>query len=206
MKEFRLVHRFNADNIGGMKEIMVKAHALAKLTREDGETYAHAFKCALKTVWRKIKRSDSKKERVYLWSTGNEKHPFELFSTSMPYLKAVDWFVALSECERRGRIAIKTIEADTFTNASYSEDDLFEMFNDYIYGFLPCLHQLEIYDCRIGYDGNELLKSELKRYISNTFFWKGTDLKEWFIRFIDNYCFGLKVRIRNELREYGKEV
>lgn len=196
--------RFNATNVTGMKEIMVKAHALAKLTRIPTETYANAFRRCLKLVWRKIKRADTMNHHVYLYATGNKEHPYDFVHTAVPYLYAVDYFNWLLECENRKSSALDDIQNDTFyADNTSTKEELTNIVIDYIDSFLPQLKILARYDNELGYAGYHNRDSEIKRFVSDNFYRMKHDFKTLLETFIENYVFGVKCRIHVYLKSYG---
>lgn len=197
--------KFNATNVSGMKEIMVKAHALARLTRVHGESYAHAFKCALKLVWRKIRRADTNKQRLYIYRTGNSVYRYDFVSTTMSYIKAVDYMAMLEQCEVRKQAIERDIENDNFTGEYNGKQEMTIMLIDYLESYYPQLIALQRFDNNTGYDGFRIFRTEIQRYVSEWYIPLTRDMKTYLKKFVDNYVFGVKCRLNVFIKTYGLE-
>lgn len=195
--------RFNATNLTGMKEIMVKAHALAKLTRMTSETYANAFRRCLKLVWRKIKRADTMGNHVFLYSTGNKEHPYDFVHTKLTYLHARKYFDMLKETECVKESVLNELQEDDFCyDTDCTKQDLIEVSKDYIVNYYPQLIRLVRYDTTLGYDGYQIQMKELERLLENNFYSARHDLKPWLKKFVSDYVFGVKCRIHVFMKSY----
>lgn len=203
VSEINEVIKFNNTKIGGMKEIMVKAHALARMIRLPNETYAHAFRNALKSVWRKIRRADAMNKRVYIYYVNGA---YAFIETRMNISAATDYFCMIDALDRRCESAIHDIENDDMCYGDIrSKEKLRLLLLEYINVWLPQLIAVENYNENAGYP-ECTIENELENFI-NVGHYKATcsTVKDVLIKFIYEFGFSTKCRIKNYISSYGLE-
>lgn len=193
--------KFNNTKVGGMKEIMIKAHALARLTRESKENYAKAFRKALKCVWRLIKRADRMQKHVYIYLV-NGKYAF--IETRMGISTASDYLGMIDIVDRRCESAVKDIEnADVLCSNYRQKEKVRLVLLEYINAWLPQLEVVENYNTNVGCE-DRTIENELRQFINNGHYKTVcTTLKEVLIQFIYDYGFSTNCRIKNYIKDYG---
>lgn len=192
--------KFNNTKIGGMKEIMVKAHALARLIRLPNEPYAHAFRNALKSVWRKIRRADAMNKRVYIYYINGA---YAFAETRMNISAASDYFCMLDALDRRCESAVHDVEKDDmFYGEIRSKEKLRVLLLEYIKAWLPQLIAVENYNKNAGYP-ECTIENELELFIRLEHY-KATcsTVKDVLIQFIYEFGFSTKCRIKNFVSSY----
>lgn len=193
--------KFNNTKVGGMKEIMIKAHALARLTRESKETYAKAFRRALKSVWRLIRRADSMQKRLYIYMI-NGRYAFA--ETRMNISVASDYFCMLDSEDKRIDSVIHDVENDDFCYGKITDKEKLRLvLLEYINAWLPQLIAVENYNKNVG-KPECTIDNELKSFISKEYYKTVCSTpKEVLIQFIYEYGFSTKCRIKNYVSSYG---
>lgn len=194
--------KFNNTKIGGMKEIMVKAHALARLIRLPNEPYSHAFRNALKSVWRKIRRADAMNKRVYIYFVNGA---YAFAETRMNISVASDYFCMIDSVDKRCESAVIDVENDEMLCCAITRQkeklrlELLEIINAY----LPQLIALENYNKNV-LNSDYTIDDELRVFINNAHY-KVTcsTVKDVLIQFIYEFGFSTKCRIKNYVSSYG---
>lgn len=193
--------KFNNSKIGGMKEIMVKAHALARLMRSGYDSYKNSFQDALKFVWRLIKRADRKQKHVYIY-TVNGLNAFA--ETRMNITVASDYFCMIDSVDRRCTTAVSDVLNDSigYEKIMGKEKTRIVLY-EYITAWLPQLRAVENYNKNVGM-AECTIDNELRTFINNGRY-KGTcsTVKEVLIQFIYEYGFATRCRIKNYVSSYG---
>ena len=202
VSEINDVIKFNNTNIGGMKEIMIKAHALARLIRLPNEPYAHAFRNALKTVWRKIRRADCMQKRVYIYGVNGA---YAFAETRMDISVASDYFCMIDSVDKRCESAVIDVENDDslLCENMRRKEKLRLVLLETINAWLPQLIMLEIYNRRI-FNDEFTIDDELRAFI-NAGHYKAvcSNARDVLIQFIYEYGFSTKCRIKNYINAYG---
>lgn len=201
VSEINEIIKFNNTKIGGMKEIMVKAHALARLTREPKETYAKAFRRALKSVWRLIRRSDRMQKRVYIYMINGR---YALAETRMNISVASDYFCMIESVDKRWDSAVRDVENDDFCyGIMRPKEELRLLLKDYIESYLPQLMAVENYNKNVG-SSEYTIEDDLRAFINNGRYKAFcTTMKDVLLRFINEYCHSTICRIKNYVSSYG---
>lgn len=202
VSEINEIIKFNNTKIGGMKEIMVKAHALARLTREPKETYAKAFRRALKSVWRLIRRADRMQKRVYIYMINGR---YALAETRMNISVASDYFCMIDSVDKRCESAVIDVENDEKLNhaiARQKEKLRLELL-EVIKAWLPQLIAIENYNKNVG-SSEYTIEDDLRAFINNGRYKAFcTTMKDVLLRFINEYCHSTICRIKNYVSSYG---
>lgn len=186
--------KFNNTKIGGMKEIMVKAHALARLIRLPNEPYAHAFRNALKSVWRKIRRADAMNKRVYIFFVNGA---YAFAETRMNISELSDYICMLDELDRRCESAVHDVEKDDMCyGENMSKEKLRVLLLEYINAWLPQLIAVENYNKNVGYP-ECTIENEIEHYKATC-----STVKDNLIQFIYEFGFSTKCRIKNYVSSY----
>ena len=193
--------KFNNTKIGGMKEIMIKAHALARLIRLPNEPYAHAFRNALKTVWRKIRRADAMNKRVYIYFVNGA---VEFAETRMTISEASDYYCMIDSVDKRCESAVLDVENDEMLErpiARQKEKLRVELLEE-INAWLPQLIALEKHNKNV-LNSDYTIEDELRCFINNGHY-KVTcsTVKDVLIQFIYEFGFSTKCRIKNYVSSY----
>ena len=193
--------KFDNTKIGGMKEIMIKAHALAHLTCGEYDSYKKAFQQALKIVWRLIKKADRKQKRVYIY-TVNGRYAFA--ETRMDISDASDYFCMIDAVDKRCESAVRDVEKDDMLFGSiHAKEKLRLVILEYIGAWLPQLRAVENYNKNVGMP-DFTIDDELRAFI-NAGHYKAvcSTVKEVLIQFIFEYGFTTRCRIKNYISSYG---
>lgn len=202
VSEINEVIKFNNTNIGGMKEIMIKAHALARLIRLPNEPYAQAFRNALKSVWRKIRRADAMNKRVYIYSINGT---YAFATTRMNISVACDYFCMIESVDKRCESAVIDVENDDslLCEDIRQKEKLRLVLLETINAWLPQLIALENYN-KMVFNDDFTIDDELRAFI-NAGQYKVVcfNAREVLIQFIYEYGFSTKCRIKNYISSYG---
>ena len=195
--------KFNNTKIGGMKEIMVKAHALARLIRLPNEPYARAFRNALKSVWRKIRRADSMNKRVYIYFVNGS---YAFAETRMDISVASDYFCMIDSVDRRCESAVDDVLKYDFCYGEIkTKKEKRLVLLRYINAWLPQLRAVENYNANVGYE-EHTIENELTYFINNEYCKRTcSTLKDALIQFIYEYGYQTRSRIRNYVSSYSKK-
>lgn len=202
VSEINEIIKFNNTKIGGMKEIMVKAHALARLIRLPNEPYAHAFRNALKNVWRKIRRADAMNKRVYIYFVNGA---YDFAETRMNISEASDYFCMIDSVDKRCESAVIDVENDENLNHAIARQK--EKLRLYLLGvinaWLPQLIAIENYNKNVG-SSEYTIDDDLRAFINNGRYKAFcTTMKDVLLRFINEYCHSTICRIKNYVSSYG---
>lgn len=202
VSEINEVIKFNNTNIGGMKEIMIKAHALARLIRLPNEPYAHAFRNALKTVWQKIRRADCMQKHVYIYFINGA---YAFAETRMNITVASDYFSMIDSVDKRCESAVIDVENDdSLLCKNMRQKEKLRLFLlETINAWLPQLIPLENYN-KMVFNDDFTIDDELRAFI-NTGRYKVvcSNARDVLIQFIYEYGFLTKCRIKNYVSSYG---